>query len=1343
MTHPETMIILDSGATFAITPHLEDFIPGTYVPINSTVKGLTSTTPIIGKGTIRWQFKDIHGIPATLKAFAHHIPLAEVRLFSPQHFLQCEGGGEYLISKDTTFLTLKDGMRLEVPYHPSNGLPTVLHSPRPSCHLAPSSHDVFLSVLDDANQNLSSPQKELLFFHSRFGHINFRSLQSNMREHLFEDKDGHSMILKPVIPTKYKQTKSCIPPKCSACLLGKAKKRSTSGMKTQSRPPNPLPTEAEPGSTICCDHYESSIKGRKENTYGKEKDTDKYVGGTIFCDAATGFIYIAHQVSLRVGDTIKSKNNFEQMATSLGVKVQSYFGDNGVFTAKGFKADLVVKNQAIRFSGAGAHHQNGIAERAIQTVTYLSRSMIIHMCLHWPDQSTEIDLWPFALTYAAWIWNRFPSLSSGFSPLELFSQTKSDHKDLNRARVWGSPTYVLDPKLQDGIKLPKWNPRAQRGQFLGFSSEHSTTVGLLRNIRTGNITPQYHVVIDELFNTVPNVDFGLAILDSSFLNKRWDELLRFHRDFYLPENLTSEEFNSLPPLDEEWISRDQARLRRLDLQRNFNRRLSTPVDDSDPPENFQGDKIQHPIDTDDDIQNEDLSSSRQREHSPMPVKERGTLEEEDLPIMDSPPSNASRSPLRLIDDDAKEPLTPPPDLDSDLSYDAVDLEPVQLKPSSKPAPDLQKERIQPTLRRSKRLNNKTLDPLSNAPGRIRRSRRKTKPNSKYQNYTSLSSYLGQCPIPEPYKHDRRCNLGVLNSSFLNAISWNNFDYDTSGLPTTWNSLVASLNQNKDKSDDTFLDISPLILTVRANATDTPNWYQAMNGPDAEGYWEAMEQEISTLVSMDAWEEVPVNKNYNILDSTWAFKCKRYPDGRVKKLKARFCVRGDQQVEGVDFFETFAPVVQWSTIRLLLVLSRRLGFSTAQVDYTAAFVQAAINEDVFVQMPKGFRKRGTILKLRRSLYGLKQSPRNFFNHLKDNLQSKTLNFIQSQHDPCLFFGKNCIIITYVDDCLFFSKDIQEIDRVIDQLRYQGMSLNKEEDVAGFLGINISRLPSGDIEMTQRGLIDRIITTLGLEDANPKHTPALIMPLAKDENGEEAEGSFNYASVVGMLLYLQGNTRPDISFAVNQCARFSANPKKSHEVALKHIGRYLKATNTKGLIMKNDPMTSLDCWCDADFAGLWKVEQPDDPISVKSRTGFIFTLGSCPILWTSKLQTEIALSTMEAEYVALSAAMREFIPLQRTLFEIAKKLQIQCIEASKINSTIWEDNNGCLTLANLEPPRMTPRSKHYGTKYHWFREKLKELNITLEKVDTQNQLADMMTKGLPSATLKFLRKKLMGW
>ena len=137
---------------------------------------------------------------------------------------------------------------------------------------------------------------------------------------------------------------------------------------------------------------------------------------------------------------------------------------------------------------------------------------------------------------------------------------------------------------------------------------------------------------------------------------------------------------------------------------------------------------------------------------------------------------------------------------------------------------------------------------------------------------------------------------------------------------------------------------------------------------------------------------------------------------------------------------------------------------------------------------------------------------------------------------LWEALHCSDLIYTDDCLFFAKEINEIDRVIHQLRVQGMSLNKEEDLAGFLGINISKLAYGDIEMTQTGLIDRIIGTLGLDDANPKHAPASVTPLPKDTDEKDPEEIFNYASVVGIMLYLQGNTRPDISFAVNQCARF---------------------------------------------------------------------------------------------------------------------------------------------------------------------------------------------------------------
>ena len=251
------------------------------------------------------------------------------------------------------------------------------------------------------------------------------------------------------------------------------------------------------------------------------------------------------------------------------------------------------------------------------------------------------------------------------------------------------------------------------------------------------------------------------------------------------------------------------------------------------------------------------------------------------------------------------------------------------------------------------------------------------------------------------------------------------------------------------------------------------------------------------------------------------------------------------------------------------------------------------------------------------------------------------------------------------------------------------------------------------------------------------------LPKDEQGTKCNEDFNYASVVGMLLYLEGHTRPDISFAVNQCARYTFHPKKSHEEALKHIGRYLKGTRTQGMTFTPTDDLRIDCFVDADFAGLYNYENDQDPTSVKSRSGYLFIVGGCLISWRTKLQSDISLSTMESEYVAMSMAMKDLIPLQRIVKDVCVGLRLEDDLTATINSNVWEDNAGALGLARLEPPRMTPRSKHYSLKYHWFREYIRTENIQLNKIDTKSQLADLLTKSLPKEQFINLRKSLMGW
>jgi hypothetical protein len=399
--------------------------------------------------------------------------------------------------------------------------------------------------------------------------------------------------------------------------------------------------------------------------------------------------------------------------------------------------------------------------------------------------------------------------------------------------------------------------------------------------------------------------------------------------------------------------------------------------------------------------------------------------------------------------------------------------------------------------------------------------------------------------------------------------------------------------------------------------------------------------------------------------------------------------------------------------------------------------------VYVEMPRGFAKPGIVLKLKRSLYGLKQSPRNFFQFLKTQLEA--IGFMSmTDVDPCLFISNSVICLVYVDDTLFYSPKDEFISEVISRLRQRGMDLEVEGDVAGFLGVHVERnVDSGTIKLTQAGLIQRIITALGVHNEPIKLTPAAAEPLVKDLDGDPPDGLYNYASVIGMLQYLHSHSRPDLTYAVSQCARFVHNTRRSHEIALERIGQYLKGTANEGLIFNPSGTFNIDCYVDADFAGLWPHEVKSDPTCVKSRTGYVICLSNCPVIWGSKLQTEIALSTMEAEYTALSMTMRELLPFQRLVKAIARSVGFADCDVENLKTVIWEDNVGALTLANMEEGRVTPRSKHYGIKVHWFRSQLAPNKIIISYITTREQRSDIFTKGLRTDKFQSNRRKLCGW
>jgi hypothetical protein len=279
----------------------------------------------------------------------------------------------------------------------------------------------------------------------------------------------------------------------------------------------------------------------------------------------------------------------------------------------------------------------------------------------------------------------------------------------------------------------------------------------------------------------------------------------------------------------------------------------------------------------------------------------------------------------------------------------------------------------------------------------------------------------------------------INQQFLSKLRWEQFTHTCTNAHSTLGSFILEHRHYLSKSN--LLDyLNPAALATMANKDDAPTFKEAMAGPDAGGFITAMEAEIVTLIELDVFEIVDHTSGMIVLSGVWALKRKRYPDGSIRKLKARYCARGFEQVEGVDYFETFAPVVMWLTVRLLLIMSILLKLETTQIDYTAAFVHADTDCLVYVAMPPGFGVPGQVWKLRKSLYGLAQSPRNYFLYTRDKLIK--MGFVQSEADPCLFISPGIICLIYVDDALLFYKDKQYIHTLTDKMKQESMLFRED-------------------------------------------------------------------------------------------------------------------------------------------------------------------------------------------------------------------------------------------------------------------------------------------------------------
>jgi hypothetical protein len=544
---------------------------------------------------------------------------------------------------------------------------------------------------------------------------------------------------------------------------------------------------------------------------------------------------------------------------------------------------------------------------------------------------------------------------------------------------------------------------------------------------------------------------------------------------------------------------------------------------------------------------------------------------------------------------------------------------------------------------------------------------------------------------------------------------------------------------------------PIAFAASKSDPDTLHFNEAMNAADSAEFKQAMLQEVKAHTDNDhweVWERANVPANQDILPSVWAFKRKRRIDTReIYKYKARLNIHGGMQKHGVNYWETYSPVVHWFSIRLCLILALLFEWKTCQIDFVLAFPQADVECELFMHLPRGLTFPGIhrsthCLKLKKNLYGSRQAGRVWNQHLVNGLVN-VMKFKQSVVDECVFYQGTTVLLIYVDDGILSGSSADEIQAIIKELG-ELFNITDEGEIDAYLGVKISRPTSDTIELKQPHLIQQILDDMGMKPntkTKDKAAPSSTI-LRRDLNGKPFGENWDYRSVIGKLNFLEKSTRPEIAYAVHQCARFASNPKQSHANAVKYLCRYLMATKDKGLILRPDASKSFEVHVDCDFAGNWvKEDAMADPSTAKSRTGYIISYGGCPVVWASKLQTEVVLSSTESEYLGLSESLRVAIVMMNLLNEM-KAFGIPIAKTTPtVFCKLFEDNAGAIHLAKV--PKMRPRTRHINQKYHHFREWVKSGLIDVLPIDTLEQPADLLTKPLDLASFVKFRYAIMGW
>jgi hypothetical protein len=519
--------------------------------------------------------------------------------------------------------------------------------------------------------------------------------------------------------------------------------------------------------------------------------------------------------------------------------------------------------------------------------------------------------------------------------------------------------------------------------------------------------------------------------------------------------------------------------------------------------------------------------------------------------------------------------------------------------------------------------------------------------------------------------------------------------------------------------------------------------------------ESVMSELSSLERHGTWRaidpsELPAGRKP--IPSKFVFKRKLNPDNTIARHKARLVVQGFRQRAGIDYNETFAPVLRYTTLLVLLGMANHFDLDITHMDVETAFLNAKLTEEIYIKLPPGIddllpHLKGKVLRLLKSLYGLKQAPIEWGTLFANSLKNLGLKPIQS--DPCVFVktsksGRLLIIAVFVDDIIVFNHidDREEAAELKAQLQ-KLFTIKDLGSIKVVLGMRITRdRTCRKLQVDQEQYVNSVLSAYGFSECRPVATPALSASHSSEESQTPTNTSedehystasnhpqvsiSNYSSVVGAIQYAAHSTRPDLAFAASQLSRDLASPSDKSVVEAKRVLRYMAGTRDLKLTFSvNSNDLELTAYSDSDWG--------NDPTDARSRTGQVLKLGGGPVSWQSRKQSIVALSSTEAEYIAMGETGREVIWLRSLLSELG------C--APSRPTPLWVDNRTAIGMA-LDGNGSHSRRKHINVRHHWIREAISQGIIEPHWISTVNQQADLFTKGLGRIAFERCRSLVMG-